>query len=260
MKKALLLLLCLLALPISSKSQEIEATVTVNMEQLDPEKRVDVSYMERDVQNYLNSQQFVTNEWEGPKIPVDVTIMLSGGNRGVYSARLLLVSRRHLLGDDEGSSVVLRLVDSKWAFPYSQGANLSFNMQRFDEFTSLLDFYMMLIIGMDLDTYGELDGSVAYERAKQIVILGANRGTDGWSTYAAPGEFTRYALVSELTDLRYSDFRRLIFSYFVDGLDMMSSNKEVAKANIAKIIDAMAEKWWDQALCCKDFSIQSRVK
>lgn len=241
MKTLIIILCCLIGLAPIAKSQEIEATVTVNMEQLDPEKRVHVSTMERDVQNYLNSQQFVTNEWDGPKIPVDITIMLSGGNRNVYSARLLVVSRRHLLGDEEGSSVALRLVDNKWAFPYSQGANLSFSTQRFDEFTSLLDFYMMLIIGMDLDSYGELDGTIAYERAKQIVILGANRGADGWSTYSAPGEFTRYALVSELTDIRYADFRRQIFSYFVDGLDLMSSDKDKAKANIAKVINAMAE-------------------
>lgn len=240
MKMILMIMMTLLCVG-SAVAQEISATVTVNMEQLDPEKRVYVASMERDVTNYLNNQQFTKNEWEGPKIPVEVSIFLSGGNKNIFAGRLFVASRRHLLGDDEGTSIAFRTIDNKWVFPYSQGANLSFNALRFDDFTSLLDFYMMMIIGLDLDSYGELDGTPVYDQARQILLLGANSGVDGWSTYAAPGEFTRYTLLNELSDLRYTDLRKMIFSYYVDGLDMMATDKAKALANIHQVIKDMAD-------------------
>lgn len=236
---SIILLISMFSL-FSANGQEIEATVSVNMEQIDPEKRINVSSMERDVQTYINNQRFTNIEWEGPKIPVDLTIYLSGGNKNIYTARLFVASRRHLLGEDGGSSVNFRIMDNKWVFDYAQGANLSFNQMRFDDFSSLIDYYMMIVIGLDLDTYGELDGAPAYDLAKQIVILGANKGVDGWSTYASMGEYTRHTLVTDLTDLRYHEFRKIMFSYYNDGLDLMHTDKANALANVANLIDDIA--------------------
>ena len=100
---------------------------------------------------------------------------------------------------------------------------------------------MMLIIGMDLDSYGELDGNVAFDRAKQVLLLGANQGVDGWGTYAAPGELTKYTLISELTDPRYHNFRKLITELYLDGMDLLAKNKQKALGNIAQTISKMAD-------------------
>lgn len=241
MKKILLFLIIIITNFNLTFSQEIKATVSVNMEQVDPDRRIFVASLENDLQNYINNQQFVNIEWEGERIPVDINIVLSGGNRNIFSGRLFIVARRPLLDDPEASAVSIRLVDNKWIFPYSQGANLTFNINRFDEITSIIDFYMMLVIGMDLDSYGELDGNVAFDRAKQVLLLGANRGVEGWGTYAAPGELTKYSLISELTDPRYYDFRKLITEYYLDGLDMLKKNKSKALDNIARTINKMAD-------------------
>ncbi len=241
MKSFILMLAVLAIFSIEAKAQEIQATVTVNMEQIDPERRMHVSSMDRDVQNYINRQRYTNIDWDGPRIPVDITIYLSGGNRNMFSGRLFVASSRHLLGDEEAASLAFRIIDDKWAFQYSQGANLSFSTMRFDDFTSLIDFYMLLIIGIDLDTYGELDGTPVYDLARQILLLGANRNKDGWSTYASPGEYTKYTLLSELTDLRFHPFRKLIFAYYVDGLDLMATDRADALDNIFDIIDEMAE-------------------
>lgn len=236
--KLLLTLLVILMIPASTAiSQELDVNVTVNMEQLTQEARVNVQTMETDVENYLNNQSFTGQEWEGPKIPVEVSIFLQGGS-GNYSARLFIVSKRTL--DDGGASVSLRMVDNEWSFEYSRFANLSYNPMRFHEFTTLLDYYMCMIIGMDLDTYTELGGNKMYNKARELVQLGATRGANGYSTYAMPGEFTRYNLVSEFTDLRYEDFRLLIFAYYYDGLDLMAHNEEKALEGLRGVIKDMA--------------------
>lgn len=221
------------------KAQEIDANVTVNMEQLTQEARVNVSTMESDVEDYLDNQKFTDMEWEGPKIEVEVSIYLQGGGGGSYSARLFIVSKRVLDGPEAASSINVRTVDDKWSFEYSRFANLSYNPRRFHEFTSLLDFYMLVIIGMDLDTYGELQGAPMYETAKEIVRLGNAKDAEGYSVRTQMGAFTRYNLVRELTDMRFEPLRKLFFAYYYDGLDLMAFEKEKAVQGLRSVVDDM---------------------
>lgn len=223
------------------KAQEIVAKVSVNIEQIPEEYRYLISTLQNDLTNYINNQKFTNINWEGERIPIDINIALSGGSRNKFAAQIFIASKRYIYGQEGGQSVALRLIDKEWKFEYNQGAMLSYNPTRYNEFTSLIDFYMLLIIGFDSDTYEELSGTRMYDNSKQIVSLAATYGVDGWETTTAPGKFTRYSLASELTDLRYEPLRKLIFSYYVDGLDMMAENKEKATDNLAYVIQEMAE-------------------
>lgn len=222
-------------------SQEIIANVTVDMEQLDQENRVSVSSLEYDLENYINNQKFMDEAWEGERIPVDINIYLTGGARNVYSARLFVISRRHIAGADGGASMALRLIENNWTFEYNRGAMLSYNPLRFNPFSSLIDYYMLLAIGTDMDTYVELSGTKAFEKAKQIVSLGSGQNAEGYTTIANPGEVTKFTIVSELTDPRYEDLRRDYFSYYVDGLDMMAENREQGLKSLAAAIGSIAD-------------------
>ncbi len=228
---------------VNTLSQVIDAEVTVNIEQLSFENRSYVSSMADDVERYLDNERFTDFDWQGDPIPVSMTIYLEGGYNNRYSARLLIISKRYLDGPDEvpGMTVVTKFFDQNWSFFYDRGASFSFNPLVFDEFRSLLDFYILLIIGYDLDTYGELEGSDMFAQAKNILSLGASNQMDGYDTYSKPGEFTKYNLVSELTDLRYNEFRKLMFSYYYDGLDLMAFDHDKAIENIKNTLDRMAD-------------------
>ncbi len=221
-------------------SQEIKAEVNVNMEQISEDKRVNVSAMQNDVERYLNNQKFTDIKWEGDPIPIDVTIVLSGGYNNKYAAQLFIASKRAVYGTQGGTSVTLKLIDKEWEFEYGMGANLSYNPMRFNEFSSLLDYYMLLIIGFELDTYKELDGTRVYDAAKQIVQMGASAGATGFKTITKVGDYTKYNLVSELTDPRFEEFRKLIYGYYMDGLDLISEDRELALETIAYLIQEMA--------------------
>ncbi len=221
-------------------AQEVKAEINVNVEQLEFETRSHVSTMKRDLENYINNTKFLDTDWEGDPINVNITIYLSGGANNRYSAKFFLVSSRSLDGPGDRKSVNVKFYDDKWSFEYGLGANLTFNPLRFDAFTSMIDYYMLLVIGFDLDTYGELDGSPAFAAARKIVEMGANQLAEGFSTNDSPGDFTKFNLVSELTNMRYDEFRRLVFSYYVDGLDLMAFDKAKAKDNIKDFIYNLA--------------------
>ena len=237
-----LALIVLMVIPFSASSQEIKANVTVVLDQLTFENRTSVAQMENDVESYINNQKFTRIEWEGDPIPVEITIVLSGGSNNKYGGRLLVVSKRKLDGPEEiaGESVALKMLDDKWSFEYGLGANLTYNPMRFDAFTSLIDYYLLLVIGFDLDSYNELSGSEVFEQAKSIIQLGASNNADGYSTFSQPGEFTRFNLVSELTDMRYHDLRKIFFSYYFDVLDQMAFDKEKAMLSLEYVISDLA--------------------
>ncbi len=240
MKTTIMMIFAMFCLPVLLTAAEIDARVSVNMEQLTQEQQINVGSMQSDVETYLNSTQFTDIEWEGPAIPVDVAIFLTGGSNYKYSARVFISAKRFIYGS-EGATVTMKFIDEKWSFEYARNAMFSYDPNRFHEFSSLLDFYMLLIIGIDSDTYEDGSGYSIYEKAKNIVRLGNAENANGYQTYSQPGDFTRYNLVNELTDPTYDPFKTLMFEYYVDGLDQMAVNKEEALGVLAEIISDMAE-------------------
>ncbi len=221
-------------------AQELRATVSVNFEQIPIDRREDIITMQNDVEIYLNNQRYTNTEWEGDPIPVDVSIFLISRSGNFYSARLVVSSRRPILGS-EGSAVAFQAYDDEWVFPYARNAVLSYQRNSFDPFTSLIDYYMFVVIGMDFDTFGETDGTEWFERARDIWQLGSAADAAGYDQQSEPGEITRYSIVSELTELRYEPFRELIFAYYVDGLDEMASNERQALAAVDSVLTEMVK-------------------
>lgn len=238
--KYLLLLSIILITNIKLLSQEIEAKVFVDVQQLQQENRVNVQTMANDLERYINNTKFTTMQWDGPKIPVDISIILSGGFNNNFQGRLIITSQTRLNGDDNIRTTVLRLMDAQWSFEYARGAFFSYNPLRYDPFITLIDFYMNLVIGADMDTYEELGGTKFYDNARQLCILGANNNGQGYQTISQPGELTRYNLVNELVDLRFEEFRKLVFAFFYDGLDLMVTDKEQGLKNLVSVIKDMA--------------------
>jgi hypothetical protein len=227
-------------LPFPAISQEIDATVTVNMDQVVMDNKVNVQTLSTDLQNYIRNVSYTENPWEGPKIPVDIGIVLSGGTNSRYSARLLIVSKRMLDGGEDLSSIALKLIDDSWGFEYQRFANLEHNALLYNEITTLIDYYMLIVVGFELDSYEELSGSASFDKARRFFTLGSSAGANGYGTQSSPGAFTRFNLINELTDARYYDLRKLIFSYYVDGLDKMATDKVNAQKTLADVISDIA--------------------
>ena len=237
----LFLLLFLILFSVKTYSQEITAKVFVDVQQIEQENRVNVQTMASDLERYINNTKFTNLQWDGPKIPVDISIILSGGFNNKYQGRLILVSQTRLNQDDNIRTTVLKTMDAQWNFEYARGAFFSYNPLRFDPFITLIDYYMNLVIGAEMDLNEELGGTSFYNNARQLCLLGANNNGQGYQTVSQPGELTRYNLVTELVDLRYEDLRKLVFAFFFDGLDLMVTDKEKGLNNLISIIGDMAE-------------------
>jgi hypothetical protein len=221
-------------------AQELQVTVNVNMQTLTQDQRQDMMSMARDVENYLNNNRYLNRDWEGEKIPVDVTIYVNSRNGNRVSGRLSVVSKRLVNNVVGTGSGLLRVFDQDWSFEWSFSPTLVYQPLRYDAFTSVLDFYMLVAIGLDMDTYDDLAGTEAYKVAQQIAQSGNAQGVSQFSTVYQPGQLTRMSLITELMDMRFQPFRRLIYDYH-DAMDTYDTDKLKGLADLELVIRDIAE-------------------
>ncbi len=241
LRMSLFLLLVSAALQnVTLTAQELQATVNVNMQTLTQDQRQDMMTMARDVENYLNSNRYLNRDWEGERVPVDVTIYVNSRNGNRVSGRLSVVSKRLVNNAAGTGSGLLRVFDQDWVFEWSFSPTLVYQPLRYDPFTSVLDFYMLLAIGMDMDTYDDLAGTEAYKIAQQIAQNGNAQGVSQFSTVYQPGQLTRMSLVTELMDMRFQPMRRLMYDYH-DAMDTYDTDKLKGLADLELVIRDLAD-------------------
>lgn len=217
-------------------AQELNCKVEVNYQNLPVNNRELLTDFGGVIESYLNNTRY-TNEDYSQKIDCSVSIFFTGASSNVdYSAQIVIISQRPIY-QSTNNSPILTVNDGQWQFKYQKGQALYANQTSFDPLTSFLDYYAMIIIGMDMDTFEPLGGTVYFKRAQDIVNLGANSGSSlGWQSSSSV--YNRWGLVNEILSTTYSFFRNSIFDYHY-GLDIYKQNKELGQQKIAGLIDVL---------------------
>ncbi len=232
-----LFLVVLVCAPSLLRTQELKARVSVLLDALPPEHRYDIATLQQDLEQYLNSQRFGNQDWEGDPIPVEVTIIVTGKTGSWYTARLLFQSARRLLSG--GTTPLLSVIDPEWSFTYSRGTFLTYQPFRYDPLLTPIDFYALLAIGLDVDTYEELGGTSYFQKAHQIAQTAAAQNAPGFASFTEPGQFSRFALAQELLHPRLEPFRRFLFAYHVDGLEQIATNRNHALQTLDSLLTGL---------------------
>jgi hypothetical protein len=231
---------------IRTDAQELKATVSVDVQGLPADQRDDIVTLQQDVLRYLNTQSFTGKEfktdfvpnvaaqdrvrWKDEPVEVDVSITVTGRSGFEYTGQLLLSARRTIYGGKGAKTVTFVTFDKAWKFEYRRNSEFSFNLYRYESFASTLDFYVLVALGMDLDSYYELGGTQLYRLAQQIWQNGNGQNAVGFETPKPSeiGNLSKGGLMTELNDVRYDAFRKLILAYHVSGLDYLNEDKPKA--------------------------------
>lgn len=238
MSKTLLALSFLLLSQFNtSLSQEIDCKVTVNFEQLPPQNKSDLSDFAEKIQRYINSYKWTNVDLGGEKIECTLNIFFTSASGNNYQAQIFIGSQRKIYQSDK-STAILRILDDKVDFVYDKNAPLYHDELRFDPLLSLIDFYMYIVIGYDFDTYEPLGGTEFFEKAFRICTNAqSSQSTRGWQKVSSG--YSRFNLINELLDAKYADFRKAMYEYHYNGLDIMQKYPEDALAAIDSVIDVM---------------------
>ena len=233
------LLVFLVILPTLFFAQELNATVSVNVEQLPSKYKDKLNDFGQTVQDYLNNNKYADQNWQGDKIDCTFNIFfLSGSGEVNYTAQAVITSTRPILNARK-SSLMLNIMDNKWSFSYESGQSMNLDLNTFNGLKSFLDFYALVIIGVDADSYDPYGGSPYFSKAIEIGVLGSSsKNAKGWDVQSSA--YNRRVYVNDLLDSKLQQFRKDFFNYHYNGLDLLYSGakyKPIGQKNIAKLIE-----------------------
>lgn len=223
--------------------QELNCKVIVNYEGLPVANRELLVNFAGFIEDYLNKTRFTSDNWEGDKIDCTFNIFVTSAASDInYSAQVVVISQRPVYNSPK-NSVMLLVNDNSWSFAYEKNQQMYPDMSQFDPLRSMLDFYALVIIGYDLDSYGKLAGSQLYSKAFDIVNLGASSRAVGWEKTSS--SYSRRGLVEDLLNEKFRPFREAFFEYHYNGIDLYTQNKKATHdkiVNIANMLESMRNK------------------
>jgi len=222
-------------------SQELNCRVEVNYENLPVNNRELLTDFASVIESYMNTTRFTNDNWDGQKIDCSMSIFFLGAATDIdYTAQIVVVSQRPIYKSTNNSQMVT-INDAQWAFQYQKGQALYANQTTFEALSSFLDFYANIIIGFDWDTWEEFGGTKYFQRAQDIVNLGAaSSNAQGWQSSSST--YSRWGLVNEIFAEKYSKFRSSIFDYHY-GIDIYSQNKILGQQKIVSLINTLYDMW-----------------
>ena len=238
MKKYMAVIFLLLNLNIWG--QELEATVQINTEQLQSAYREKLESFKFQIEEYLNNTKFTNDTWDWPRIKCSFNIFFtSSSNETNYSGQVVINSTRPVEGS-ENRSLMLNVMDNKWSFIYEKNQSIYYNPTDFDPLTSFLNFYALVIIGLDADSYEPFAGTSFFQEAMRISIMGGTTGySASWGTSSST--YNKRGFIEDATSAGFQQFRKDIFDYHYNGLDVFYRDKEATYKAITKLVNNLVK-------------------
>ena len=223
-------------------AQELEFDITVNTPQLQTVDPRVFDDMENQLLNFLNTRKWTSDDFsqeERIKCNIQLTITEELGTSS-FAADLAIQSARPVFNSSV-ETALLTHVDKGITFSYEQFQPLEFSENIFnDNLTSILGFYVYVILGLDYDSFSPLGGEEYFQLAQNIIntipsnVADANKG---WRPI--DGNRNRYWIMENLLNPRVKDLRYALYDYHLRGMDLMPKNQDLGRANILKAMQSV---------------------
>ena len=217
----------------SLSAQELRCTVEVNADKIEGTNKSVFETLQQSISEYFNENRFsnasfapneriecrfflTVNEYDNDRIKGDIQVQLS---RPVYNSTY--------------TTTLLNFKDTKVEFDYREGDPLIYNETSFDSnLTAILNYYALLFLALDFDSFSPEGGQQFFDRAASIVQMAQSSGEIGWRTFEDTKN--RSAVLSSYTDGNMQGIRKLLYDYHRKGLDEMVTSPDKGRAVITE--------------------------
>jgi hypothetical protein len=215
-------------------AQEILCNLQVNSQQIQgTDKRV-YETLSTALNEFINNRQWTNYDFKTNE-RIECTMVLNIQDRpstDQFKATLNVVASRPVYGTTY-NSVILNYIDEQFDFEYVEFDALIYQENQFtSNLTSVISYYIYLIIGLDFDTFSQFGGTPYFQTAEQIVNTAQEAGYNGWNS--SGDDRNRYWLVENFLNQSYSDVRKFLYDYHYKGLDIMAEKADQGRAAIAQ--------------------------
>ncbi len=210
-------------------SQEFNCSVTVNRDQISGNAYEYVTELSERLSTYINETKWTDLRFEETeRIQCSIQIIFTSATPDFdYSAQFVASIQRPIYQTMQRTTTLL-VNDDTWSFNYPRGKSLIRDDLQYDAFTTLIDFYVMMFLGYDADTFSPLGGNRFYSGAKLLQELAETSGGIGWGR-AIGAQRNRYGLISDLTNPAFDEFRQALYQYHRLALDFFIEDQSQAR-------------------------------
>ena len=218
----------------SANAQELDIRIQVNHSQLQGVDNTKYENMQKALNEFVTNQIWTNNVFKTEeRIKCNILINIT---KEVYSdefqGTMQVVSSRPVYGTGYDSPM-LNILDKNIQFKYADGETLTFNENSHYELTSLVAYYVYIIIGFDYDSFGKMGGTPYFEKAQKIVNNAQGSNYAGWKSFET-NKRNRYWLAENLMNSVYAPIREYVYKYHRLGLDLMGTRLADGCTSIAE--------------------------
>lgn len=247
-KLFLMLLLVLLPVTASAEGEELDATVKLNASKVQGSNTDVFEQLETALFEFINNRKWTANTYEDEeRITCNFTFVVNSyANDGSFDCSLMVQSTRPVYGSSYMSTVFM-YEDKSIKFRYQPYDRLEFLEDNLDNnLTAVVAFYVYLIIGMDMDSFGELGGNEWLNKSQTIANNAQNLGDTGWR--AGSGNNNRYSIIDDYMNGAMEPVRKLMYKYHRLGLDTMYRNADDGRKAITECFDLLNKAYEDRPM------------
>ncbi|MEM1405878.1 MAG: DUF4835 family protein [Bacteroidota bacterium] len=218
-------------------AQEFNCRVTVNADQVQSSERSVFTDMENAFTQFINNREWTNDNFQNfEKIKCNMIITLENTQTSIgnFQANVQIQSARPVYGSDY-ESILLNFADRDWQFEYVEAQPLQYNDNTFQaNLTSILAYYVYIMLGLDYDSFSELGGTLYFQKALDVVNNAQQANRPGWNALGSTRN--RYWLSENLTNSQMVELRRGIYKYHRLALDTFSDDPDNSRKLIVEVL------------------------
>ena len=233
MKYISLIIFSFLIFVANGFAQELRCNVSISAQRIQGANQNLFRTMQSDIYEFMNTRKWTDHVYGyDEKLKCNIMILLDEQISADEFSGSIQVQLMRPVFDSSYETTILNIKDNDFRCKYVEFQPLEFNeTSNRDNLTNILAYYAYVILGFNYDTFS-LDGGTPYfEKAQSIVNNSQNLPVKGWKSFES--ERNRYWLLENILNKSYSDYRKCMYNYPRNGLDLMSQRAEEGRANIA---------------------------
>ena len=237
----------LLSVPLFAYQQELRCNVQINSQRIQGTNRQVFQTLQTSIYEFVNNTPWTNHIYsQDERIECNFLISLEeqiGSDE--FKGSIQVQARRPVFGTSYNTTM-LNIVDNSLHFRYVEFDPLEFSENRHDNnLTSILAYYVYIILGFDYDSFSYLGGTEYFQKAERIVNNAQNAPERGWKAYEG-NRRNRYWLVENALNSRYRPIREVNYKYHRLGLDIMSDKLVEGRAEIAQTLTSIQRVYRDK--------------
>tara|TARA_B100000609_G_C17161589_1_gene406473 strand:+ start:172 stop:1083 length:912 start_codon:yes stop_codon:yes gene_type:complete len=220
-------------------AQELMCNISVNSSQIQSSDKKIFRTLQTAIYEFVNNTKWTnTNIQSEEKIECSMLINISKRiSNDEFEGTIQIQSTRPIYGTSY-KSTLFNFIDNNLRFKYLEFQSLEFSeTTHISNLTSVLAFYVNIILGLDFATFSEDGGNIYFNKAQRIVTNAQNAPEKGWKAFE--NDRNRYWIANNMLEPRYSDYQSTMYKYHRLGMDKLAEEPDDARYEITDALESL---------------------